>query len=213
MKNSAMFILLLFVSSFGFGQTSDFFALWPDTVLAKANSAKDVDYMNDNEKEAVMWTNLVRINPALFCDTYLKDYLKENGLKKDKAIRDLMSELKETSPRSILQPHPRLTEFAREHAKDMGESGRTGHRTSSGESYSSRVSHMTDVFSHINENCNYGNALGKDAVMDLLIDRNVPNVGHRKNILDPNMGFIGIAIEPHKRWRHNCVQEFGKKLP
>jgi uncharacterized protein YkwD len=189
----------------------DLFALWPDSTLAKANSAKDVDYMNEEEKEAVFYTNLARINPPLFADTYLKDYLKANKIKKDKDIKELISDLEEAPRMRVLQPSEPLTEMARSHAKDMGESGRTGHQSSDGTSFRKRSEKYEAYFSAINENCNYGNDKGVDAVIDLLIDRKVPNAGHRRNMLDPEMTHIGIAIEPHVRWRHNFVQDFGAR--
>lgn len=206
----AFAILLWFVAS-ARAQESDMFKLWPDTVIAKANAAKHVDYMSEEEKEAVFYTNLVRINPPLFARTFLPDYLNEKGIKKDKVIKELIKDLEATPRMKPLQPNKQLTAFARLHAKDMGETGRTGHGSSKGASFSKRIEPLKESFSAINENCNYGNESGKDAVFDLLIDRNVPNVGHRKNILDTELELIGVAIEPHARWRFNCVQDFGIK--
>ena len=189
----------------------DIFKLWPDSTLAKANSASHVSYMSEEEKQSVYYINLVRINPPLFASTFLKDYLDANDMKKDKAIRDLIGQLESTPKMVVLRPNETLTNFARAHAKDMGESGRTGHNASSGAPFYDRIKPLTAEFSGVNENCNYGNERGIDATIDLLIDRNVPNLGHRRNILDPEMELIGVAIEPHARWRFNCVQDFGTK--
>ena len=191
-------------------QEGEIFKLWPNTTLAKANAALDVEYMNEEEKQAVFYTNLVRINPPLFAETFLKDYLKANGIKKDKDVKDLIEDLEHSPRMGILQPSEALTEMARKHAKDMGTSGRTGHNSSDGGSFRDRLKPYEKGFDAISENCNYGNEHGRDAVVDLLIDRKVPNVGHRKNILDPEMTHIGFALEPHVRWRHNLVQDFGK---
>lgn len=211
MKNSILSILIVLLPLLSIGQSSDLFAIWPDTIIAKANSAQDVEYMTEEEKLAVFYINLVRTNPPLFANTYLKDYMKENGIKKDKEVKSLIDELEATKPRVMLQPSESLTQLAREHANDMGETGRTGHKSSDGTSFKDRMVELSKTFSGINENCNYGHEGGIDAAIDLLIDRNVPNVGHRRNILDPQMRFAGIAIEPHKRWRFNCVQDFGGK--
>lgn len=206
-----MIALIIGVMSLPLKAQDDFFALWPDTILSKANSALDVDYMSLEEKEAVYYMNLVRINPPLFAETFLTDYLKKNDLKKDKEVKGLIKELEETQKMEILQPNQALTDFARTHAKDMGETGRTGHSSSDGTSFRTRIEPLTQRFTAINENCNYGNDKGIDAVIDLLIDRNVPNLGHRKNILNPEMELVGVAIEPHRRWRFNCVQDFGTR--
>jgi uncharacterized protein YkwD len=206
-----MIALIIGVMSLPLKAQDDFFALWPDTILSKANSALDVDYMSLEEKEAVYYMNLVRINPPLFAETFLTDYLKKNDLKNDKEVKGLIKELEKTQKMEILQPYQALTDFARTHAKDMGETGRTGHSSSDGTSFRTRIEPLTQRFTAINENCNYGNDKGIDAVIDLLIDRNVPNLGHRKNILNPEMELVGVAIEPHRRWRFNCVQDFGTR--
>jgi len=206
-----MIALIIGVMSLPLKAQDDFFALWPDTILSKANSALDVDYMSLEEKEAVYYMNLVRINPPLFAETFLTDYLKKNDLKNDKEVKGLIKELEETQKMEILQPNQALTDFARTHAKDMGETGRTGHSSSDGTSFRTRIEPLTQRFTAINENCNYGNDKGIDAVIDLLIDRNVPNLGHRKNILNPEMELVGVAIEPNRRWRFNCVQDFGTR--
>ncbi len=205
-----LFLGFSLFSNIGMAQ-DDLFKLWPDSTLAYANSAKSVAYMNAEEKEAIYYMNLVRINPKLFSETFLLDYLKAHDIKRDKEVRGLIQELESTDGMGILQPNEQLTSFARQHAKDMGESGRTGHNSSSGTAFRNRIEPLEVKFAAINENCNYGNEKGADAVIDLLIDRDVPNLGHRRNILDAEMELVGVAIEAHRRWRFNCVQDFGTK--
>lgn len=204
-------ILITLISSLNLSAQNDLQKLWPDSTLSKANSASGVAYMNEEEQQAIYYTNLVRINPPLFADTYLKDYLKSNNVKKDQDVKELIDDLKAAPRMNPLQPSELLTEMARRHAVDMGKSGRTGHSSSNGDSFKMRSEKLEEHFVAINENCNYGNEKGIDAVIDLLIDRKVPNAGHRKNILDPEMTHVGIAIEPHSRWRYNFVQDFGKR--
>lgn len=209
---SFVFISLLFVNS-GWAQESDLFKLWPDSTLAKANTGEAADYLGPEEKQAIYYINLCRINPSLFESTILKDYLKDKDVKKDKEVKELIHDLQMSGSKHILQPNVLLTNMARDHATDMGKTGRTGHNSSNGTSFHDRMSRASAVFKGVNENCNYGLETGLDIVIDLLIDRDVPNAGHRKNILDPEMRYIGVAIEPHSKWRFNCVQDFaGEKL-
>src|ERR1035437_5710318 len=51
------------------------FNKWDSTTLEKANTAKDVDYMTKDEKKVIFYTNLVRLKPELFSETYLQQYL------------------------------------------------------------------------------------------------------------------------------------------
>lgn len=213
MRNVKVFTLLLLVnfwlSQSGFGQNDQLFKLWPDSVLAQANSARGVSFLSEEEKQLIYYTNLVRINPRLFAETFLEQYIEEYDIKKDKEIKELIKELEFKAKMNILHPSLDLTNLARKHAKDMGTTGRTGHSSSDGKNFRERMEQIALVYDGINENCNYGTDKGLLIFMDLLIDRNVPNYGHRKNILDPAMKFIGVAIEPHKRWGYNCVQDFG----
>ena len=203
-----MIALAVLVQSSAVAQ-EDLFKLWPDSTLSMANSASHVYFLSETEKESIFYMNLLRINPPLFVETHLNDYIKSKDVKKDRLVKDLIKELENTGKMNPLMPNKELTDFARAHPKDMGESGRTGHNSSDGKPFRDRISDLEHHFTAINENCNYGNDNAVDALIDLLIDRNVPNFGHRKNILDPEMTLIGVALEPHKRWRHNYVQDFG----
>jgi hypothetical protein len=49
--------------------------------------------------------------------------------------------------------------------------------------------------------------------MNLLIDDGIPDVGHRVNILEARINVVGISIQPHRNYTHNCVQVFGELLP
>jgi hypothetical protein len=212
MKSSVLIICLILCGFASQSQESDLFQLWPDTTLAKANSGAGLEYMSHEEKLTLFYINLVRINPNLFGETYLEDYLVENNIKKDKAIKSLIKTLSKTSARVILKPSEALTITARAHAIDMGKTGRTGHNSSKGESFATRMDEPAKMYRGLNENANYGNEHALDIVIDLLIDRNVSNVGHRKNILDIEMRYMGVAIEPHVRYGYNCVQDFGGHL-
>lgn len=213
LKIAATFLFFVGFGGYLRGQDAKLFAMWTDSTLSISNSAAEATYMSEEEKKVVYYINLCRINPPLFSSTYLNDYLKDKDIKKDKVVKDLIDDLESSYARELLIPSEALTIVAREQAKDMGNSGRTGHNSSDGKSFHERISELALTFQGINENANYGQEFALDIVIDLLIDRDVPNVGHRRNILDDDMRFIGVAIEPHKKWGFNCVQDFaGPKL-
>ena len=41
---------------------------------------------------------------------------------------------------------------------------------------------------------------GKDIVMQLLIDHDVPSLGHRINCLNKEYTKIGVSVQPHIKW-------------
>jgi len=49
---------------------------------------------------------------------------------------------------------------------------------------------------------------GLDIVRQLLIDDGEPDRGHRKNILNPTLSRVGIAVRPHTAYGFITVQEF-----
>ncbi|GAB4378324.1 MAG: hypothetical protein Kow0075_08110 [Salibacteraceae bacterium] len=202
-------LVLLLLGNCLWGQKANFqFTAYNDSILKLANSASEVDYMTEGEKQVIFYINLLRMNPALFSESYLQPYLDEHSIKKDKDVKELMKELEETEGTMPLKPSELLTKVARNHAVDMGETGRTGHTSSDGKSFKERMAEVSEKYAGVNENANYGLSDPLAIVIDLLIDRGVPNKGHRKNMLDPLMEYVGVAIEPHKRLRYNCVQVF-----
>jgi uncharacterized protein YkwD len=50
----------------------------------------------------------------------------------------------------------------------------------------------------------FGPATAHDVVAALLIDDGIADRGHRKNILDPEVGVVGISCGPHKSYRVMC---------
>ena len=61
------------------------------------------------------------------------------------------------------------------------------------------------------ENCSYGYQDALSIVITLLIDDGIKDLGHRKNILNESYNSVGVAIRPHKKYRVNCVIDFGNQ--
>jgi uncharacterized protein YkwD len=166
----------------------------------------------DKEKEVLKLLNLVRTNPKGFIKSHVNDYLKSNTMTQNSYAKSLITDLKKTEKMSVLQFSDPLTKVARMHAVDMGESGTVGHTSSDGTSFSDRLRNEAKARGTIAENCDYGNNEPLHIVMSLLIDDGIKSLGHRKNILEPSFRWVGIAIEPHKKYRISCVMDFVEKF-
>ncbi|GIL23326.1 MAG: serine protease [Bacteroidota bacterium] len=166
----------------------------------------------EQEQEVLALLNAARTNPQKFSETYAQPYIKENGLEKNSYAKSLLQDLKQTRAMRALQMADALTHAARYHAQDMGTTGKTGHESSDGTPFHIRVRTLSKALGMIAENCAYGQTSALDFVMQLLIDDGIPSLGHRKNILQPKYQWIGIAIEPHKTYRTNCVMDFAENL-
>ncbi len=194
------------------GQTPDYpFSKWDKATLDKANTAKDASYLTDEEKKVIWYMNLVRLNPELFEKTYYKKFMDSTKAKPTSFTRSLENDLTvKYKPLGVYTPKEDLSEEAKDHAKDMGTSGKIGHFTSDGKSYEFRMKKLRNTYTETAENCDYAHKDALSIVMNLLIDENVGSVEHRKTILDKNLKYAGASIQPHKKEKWNCVIDFAK---
>jgi len=204
MKN-VLSIFFIFISTLHslFGQKYPF-EKWDADVLEKANTAKDCSYLSEDEKKVVFYTNLVRMNPKLFAETYLQQYLDSAEVEKSSYVTSLKKDLASAKKANALVPLKELYESAESHAIKMGTSGREGHAD-----YDKRLKKVEKKYSeYTGENCDYGFQNPLDILIDLLIDEGVSGYGHRKNILNSTYYYIGVSIQPHKKYKWNCVMDF-----
>lgn len=180
---------------------------WTKEELESANTAKDVDYLSDDEKSVILLCNLARYNGPKFAKIYLDKWLE--GKTKNQYTQSLYEDLSKISNLPMLKPNEILFSTAKMHAIDMGETGQQGHNSSDGTSFGKRV--MKVYGPHlIGENCCYGTQDPQEMVMVLLIDDGEKSLGHRKNILNEHFNEIGVSIKPHNSiYKYNSVIDFG----
>jgi len=164
-----------------------------------ANTAYNSHYLTENEKNIFLILNLVRINPKVFCETILKAYKPPDGysldfLEDDRYFLSLIKELLVLKPMNPVFPDKLLWKYAKCHAEDSGKRGYVGHAR--------RSCFLPDLYS---ECCSYGFDSAIDIVLQLLIDYEVPDLGHRKILLDFNQKFLGVSVMPHKTYFYNAV--------
>lgn len=160
-------------------------------------------------EEVLKIINQVRTDPQGFLTVRLVPYIRQKGMEENSYAKSLVEELKSASRVSPLKSSPVLTKLARDHAMDMGNRGKVGHESSDGTTFVNRIREKIKT-GMIAENCDYGNTDPLDIVMSLLIDDGIVSLGHRKNILYPKLGVVGIAIEKHKTYGMNCVMDFAE---
>lgn len=101
-------------------------------------------------------------------------------------------------PTDILQPDHQLFKTAECWAVEAGKKGLKGHdRIKCKKNYDA-------------EACDYGNDNGFDVVLNLLVDKFVPSLGHRKVLLG-KYSELGAAIRPHNSdLQDNAVLDFNR---
>jgi len=194
-KHILLSVFFLFLTNFSFLYAQEI-SPFSKAEIIKANSAADVSYLNEDEKKVILLINLARLDGKRFYNYYLPQYVEKSPF---------LSDIKENS---YLKSNEILTDASLKHADDMGKSGKTGHESSNGTSFSDRMTHDIKNFSNVGENCDYGFSDPMMIVCHLLEDKGVKSLGHRKNILGKSFDKIGVAIEPHKVYKTNCVMIF-----
>lgn len=190
-----IFILFLYLSHYlGFCQS------WTSDELQKANTAVDISILTSEEKEVIKYINLARLYPQKFAKIEVNEYLGPSKfgdyLKKSKYKQSLLTTLKDKAPISPVYFDKDMYSLAQCFANESGKNGVIGHtRKSCSAAYDA-------------ECCAYGNEFGRDIAIQLLIDHDVPSLGHRKICLDDSYDKIGVSINYHKIYNSCCVVDF-----
>lgn len=193
-----LFFLISICCSLGYvhGQISP---EWSEEEIKNANTVKNIAYLNAIEKEAVIVLNLARLYPKKFVRVEVEpfngtpkygDYIKGSRYK-----TSLVRTLNKMKPASALNPDAKMTKNAKCFAVESGKRGYSGHK---------RKSCAKENYA---ECCSYGMETGKEIILQLLIDHDVPSLGHRKICLDKNYTLIGIGEAKHKTYDTCCVLE------
>jgi hypothetical protein len=216
MTRTQIFIVIaLFISTVG--QSQD---LYTTTELDSANTAKNADYLTDTEKQVILYMNLARMDGSRFYKAYIPQYIEEYNQTYSPTIDStnsylisLWDDLSKIENQPMLLPHPKLSTSATYHASDMGKTGDIGHLSSNGNSFWKRILKYYPDAEYVTtgENCSYGYSDAIGIVCQLLLDDNVPSLGHRKNILSTTFYWVGVSIAPHKKYDFNCVMDFAGK--
>lgn len=176
---------------------------WNNPKYSICNTAEKVIYMNDKEREVIYILNLARTWPKLFANTVLSRYPSLSGndhlVNNEYYYQTLIKTMLTMNPAPLLYANEKCYKSAECHAKYSGNAGTTGHIRKSADCKAKQQ------FS--GECCDYGNAEPVDIVLSLLIDENVPSLGHRNILLGYYSG-VGVSIQPHLTYRQNTVLDF-----
>lgn len=169
----------------------------------KANTAKDVSYITNEEKKVIFFCNLARLDGKAYTNAMLGDLQNSD----DYYVRSLVATLDTIKNLPMLYPNEQLCKAAEAHAIDMGTTGDFTHDSSDGTPYYKRIAKYYKGKT-TSENLAGGSNEAYFIVNLLLIDQYTPSYGHRKNILSKKFSRIGVAIRDHAFYTYICVQDF-----
>lgn len=196
---------------------------WTDAEFRKANTAANASYLSNEEKNIVMYMNLIRIDGEKFYYTFLEDYINNYNAKVRKYrnynelkitrnnsyYTSLLKHLRGVKNLQMFYPDDKLTSLSRNHAQDLNRNNLDTHESSNGDKFSKRLSRY---FSNkaMSENIDFGYSNSLDIVCHLLLDCGVPSLGHRFNLLDQKykLNTVGVSIQPHPSYTWCAVIDF-----
>lgn len=174
---------------------------WKKPTYQACHTAAPATYMSASEQEVIFILNMMRSNPGLFLRSVLLNprsayYIKPG--EKNTYKTSLLAEMRKLKSSDVmLQPDALLFESARCHAETSGKTGYVGHDRMVG----CRGSFMGECIS-------YGSDNPMAVVMQLLIDEDVPSLGHRRILFNFTYSEAGVATRTHSGYGSNTVIGF-----
>jgi hypothetical protein len=199
--------------------------------ISALDTAAEEDYLSPAEKDVILEMNKVRADPKKYAELYIKPMLQYNwggpfgansylapgetvytSTKEGKnGIQSCITDLSRRQSLSPLFPVKGLFLAAKDHVNDTGPKGITGHTGSDGSSMGQRINRYGEWDRGAGENIGYGHNIGRNIVVQLLIDDGVSSRGHRNNILNKNFRYAGSAISSHSSFTYLCVIDYANE--
>jgi len=186
-------------------------------VGAKEAGSGTIDF-RQLEVEVLKEMNLARATPRTYT-SHLKEmrkYFHGKELRRPGGLPILTNEgvsalteairfMEKATPVPKLRLSGGMSRGARDHVEVQGSTGSVGHGSAEGNRPHERIGLYGSWEKTVGENIAYGYAHARDAILSFIIDDDVPNRGHRQNILNPNFRVVGIACGLHPVYRTMCV--------
>ena len=124
------------------------------------------------------------------------------------AVDEAIAFLRRQKPMAPLSPDLILALTAGDHVADQGPSGFIGHYGSDGWDFATRVARRGgDPYG--GENISYGYDTAREVIIQLLVDDNIADRGHRVNLFRDGYVRAGVSCGPHAVFNHMCVIDYG----
>lgn len=165
-----------------------------EKIIAFNEKQPGFNLLNPLSKELYYWTNYCRSNPGMFWDSVIVPVLNSQPGLRGSYAESLKKELTSLKKLPYLILSPALIKISQAHADDIGsKSAKISHTSTDGSTFEMRFG-STGLKNCGGENVAYGN---EDPLMDiiiLLIDANLPSLGHRKALLSTKYALIGVGV-------------------
>lgn len=178
------------------------------TVVAFNKSQKGYEKLSESEKEFYYLVNYSRHNPSEFFDSVIEKVLNLYPQLQGPNSKSLKSDFATTANLPLLTLNENLLKMAHEHSIDITSNNASpSHNATNGESFSDRVKSF-NIQKCASENISYGQDEPVFLLTLLYLDINIPNLGHRKSLLNANFTATGISASYFKDGSIFLVEDF-----
>ncbi|MCL2042889.1 MAG: CAP domain-containing protein [Treponema sp.] len=209
-------LLLLF---FIYGALPVFCSDWDIDLL---DTARDVQYLTDEEKNVILEMNKARNNPGVYARSYIEPrlawfggpfgndhylrpgdtiYIRQTGGRS--AVVSAINALSRLPALQPLSPSRGMSLAARDHTLDTGPRGMVGHTGSDRSSLTQRLERYGRWNGRTGETISYGFNNAREIVIQLLISQ-----GHRAIIMTGTHSHTGLSIGTHSQYNYMCTIKF-----
>lgn len=161
-------------------------------MLAQSN---DYTKLSVYDQQVVYYLNYARKNPQIFLDKAINVFIANHPEIKSGYITSLQTTYKTLQPLCIIYPDYVISKVSMAHAVDLRIHNIISHNSTDGRTFQERVGSLIKecASENIHATMRY-NPL--EAILSLLFDFNVPDLGHRKSLLDKRFtrGGFGSSV-------------------
>jgi hypothetical protein len=179
-----------------------------DSIVDKWNESQPGYHNLSNQaRDYFYWINYCRRNPEGFWDNVITPNLRVFPSLNSREAKSLKQDLLTTGPLPMFALNNSLVRTAQLHASDIAlNRAAPSHTSTDGTDFGSRMK-KAGIKYCANENISVSSQGSLLAVLLLYLDIGLPNLGHRKSLLNPSLVETGIGASPYGRDQVFIVQD------
>ena len=165
--------------------------------------------LSPNLKDWFYWTNYSRKSPKKFWDSVITPILHIYPDFRNSYTSSLEKDLTTTPPLPLLKPNKTLLNTSRSLAEELAaQNASPSHTSPSGATFPDRMK-AAGIKNCAGENISFGPPNPLLMLILLYIDQGVPQLGHRRSLLNPAFTELGVGMATYANKNSIFIQDFG----
>lgn len=179
-----------------------------DSLVDRWNESQSgFNYLSSQAREFLYWINYCRRNPEGFWEKVINPNLHTFPDLDGKEAKTLKEDLLRAGPLPMFSLNRALIKTAQLHASDISDKkAAPSHTSTDGTDFGTRIK-KAGIRQCANENISVGSQGSLLAVLLLYLDIGLPNLGHRKALLNPTLVETGVGTAPYGNGQFFLVQD------